>query len=69
MRTNSQDQEIDLGQIGKGITNFFQGAINSFFKFLYFLKKKLIVLIILGLIFYAMQIMEFLALHNRAMAD
>ena len=51
MRTNSQDQEIDLGQIGKGITNFFQGAINSFFKFLYFLKKKLIVLIILGLIF------------------
>ena len=50
MSTNSQDQEIDLGQIGKGITNFFQGAINSFFKFLYFLKKKLIVLIILGIL-------------------
>ncbi len=50
MSTNSQDQEIDLGQIGKGINNFFQAAIDSFFKFIFFLKKKLIVLIILGVL-------------------
>lgn len=43
MSTNSQDQEIDLGQIGKGIKNFFQGIINSFFDFIFFLKKKIII--------------------------
>ena len=43
MSTNSQDQEIDLGQIGKGIQNFFQGVINSFFDFIFFLKKKIII--------------------------
>lgn len=50
MSTNSQDQEIDLGQIGKGINSVLQGAIDSFFKFIFFLKKKLIVLIILGIL-------------------
>ena len=50
MSTNSQDQEIDLGQIGKGIKNFFQGVINSIFDFIFFLKKKLIILITLGLL-------------------
>jgi hypothetical protein len=50
MSTNSQDQEIDLGQIGKGINSMLQGAIDSFFKFIFFLKKKLIVLIILGIL-------------------
>ena len=43
MSTNSQDQEIDLGQIGKGIKNFFQGVINSIFDFIFFLKKKIII--------------------------
>ena len=43
MSTNSQDQEIDLGQIGKGIPNFFQGIINSFFDLIFFLKKKIII--------------------------
>jgi hypothetical protein len=43
MSTNSQDQEIDLGQIGKGINNFFQGVINSIFDFIFFLKKKIII--------------------------
>ena len=43
MSTNSQDQEIDLGQIGKGIQNFFQGIINSFFDLIFFLKKKIII--------------------------
>lgn len=50
MSTQSQDQEIDLGQIGKGINSMLQGAIDSFFKFIFFLKKKLIVLIILGIL-------------------
>lgn len=50
MSTNSQEQEIDLGQIGKGIQNFFQGVINSIFDFIFFLKKKLIILITLGLL-------------------
>ena len=40
MSTNSQDQEIDLGLVAKGIKNFFQGIINSFFDFIFFLKKK-----------------------------
>ena len=47
MSTNSQDQEIDLGQIGKGIKNFFNGMVNSFFDFLFFIKKKIIIISIL----------------------
>lgn len=50
MSTHSQDQEIDLGQIGKGINSMLQGTIESFIKFILFLKKKLIVLIILGIL-------------------
>lgn len=50
MSTNSQDQEIDLGLVAKGIKNFFQGIINSIFDFIFFLKKKLIILITLGLL-------------------
>ncbi|MDP5096122.1 MAG: hypothetical protein NWP90_00295 [Flavobacterium sp.] len=48
MSTNSQDQEIDLGQIGIGIKNFFNGIVNSLFDFIFFLKKKII---IIGLLF------------------
>lgn len=47
MSTNSQDQEIDLGQIGKGIKNFFNGIVNSVFDFIFFLKKKTIIIGIL----------------------
>ena len=47
MSTNSQDQEIDLGQIGKGIKNFFNGMVNAFFDFLFFIKKKIIIISIL----------------------
>lgn len=43
MSTHSQDQEIDLGLVAKGIKNFFQGIINSFFDFIFFLKKKIII--------------------------
>ena len=53
MSTNSQDQEIDLGQIGTGIKNFFNGIINSVFDFIFFLKKKIIVvgvLFVLGVV-------------------
>jgi hypothetical protein len=47
MSTNSQDQEIDLGQIGKGIKNFFNRIVNSVFDFIFFLKKKTIIIGIL----------------------
>ncbi len=50
MSTNSQDQEIDLGQIGTGIKNFFNGIINSIFDFIFFVKKKII---IVGVLFIA----------------
>ncbi len=43
MSTHSQDQEIDLGLVAKGVKNFFQGIINSFFDFIFFLKKKIII--------------------------
>ena len=39
MSTNSQDQEIDLGQIGTGIKNFFNGIVNSIFDFIFFVKN------------------------------
>ena len=44
MSTNSQDQEIDLGQIGKGIKNFFNGIVNSIFDFIFFVKKKMVII-------------------------
>jgi hypothetical protein len=47
MSTNSQDQEIDLGQIGTGIKNFFNGIVNSIFDFIFFVKKKIIVVVVL----------------------
>jgi len=40
MSTNSQDQEIDLGQIGTGIKNFFNGVLNSIFDFIFLLKRN-----------------------------
>lgn len=47
MTTNSQDQEIDLGQIGKGVKNFFNGIVNTLFDFIFFVKKKIIIIAIL----------------------
>jgi hypothetical protein len=44
MSTNSQDQEIDLGQIGTGIKNFFNGIVNSIFDFIFFVKKKIVII-------------------------
>lgn len=57
MSTNSQDQEIDLGQIGKGIKNFFNGVVNNIFDFIFFVKKKII---IIGVLFVAGIVLAFL---------
>ena len=53
MSNNNQDQEIDLGQLTNSIKKAYQGVIDSFFDFVFFLKKKLIilgVLFILGVV-------------------
>ena len=53
MSTNSQEQEIDLGQIGTGIKNFFNGIVNAIFDFVFFVRKKIIIiggLFILGVV-------------------
>lgn len=50
MSTNSQDQEIDLGSVAKGIKDFFNGIINSIFDFIFFLKKKILLVISLFVI-------------------
>lgn len=47
MSTNSQDQEIDLGQIGAGIKKLLNSILNTIFDFIFFIKKKIIVIVIL----------------------
>jgi hypothetical protein len=47
MSTNSQDQEIDLGKIGTGIKSFFTSNLNMLFDFIFFIKKKIIIIGIL----------------------
>ena len=47
MSTNSQNQEIDLEQIGTGIKSFLNGVLNSVFDFIFFIKKKIIIIGIL----------------------
>jgi hypothetical protein len=44
MSSNSEDQEIDLGQVFKKIGGLFQYGINSIFDFFLFLKKNSIIL-------------------------
>jgi hypothetical protein len=44
MSTNSQNQEIDLGQIGTGIRSFFNNCLNAIFDFIFFVKKKIIII-------------------------
>lgn len=44
MSNNNQDQEIDLGQLTNSIKNAYQSVVNSFFDFVFFIKKKLILL-------------------------
>lgn len=50
MSSNSQDQEIDLGQVFKSIRNFFNNIINSFFDLLFFMKKKMVIIVSLFVI-------------------
>ena len=50
MSTNSQDQEIDLGQIFNKVGGFFQSLIDRLFDFILFIKKNIIVLVILFVI-------------------
>ena len=47
MSTNSQEQEIDLSQIGKSISKGFQKAVNRCFDLLFFIQKKLIIVFVL----------------------
>ena len=47
MSTNSQDQEIDLSQIGKSISKVIQNVINKCFDLLFFIQKKIIIIGIL----------------------
>ena len=51
MSTTSQEQEIDLSQIGKSISKVFQNIVNKCFDLLFFIQKKIIIvatLFILG---------------------
>ena len=50
MSTNSQEQEIDLSQIGKSISKGFQKGINRCFDLLFFIQKKLLIVFILFVI-------------------
>jgi hypothetical protein len=50
MSTNSQEQEIDLSQIGKSISKVFQKAVNRCFDLLFFIQKKLIIVFVLLLL-------------------
>jgi len=53
MSTNSQEQEIDLSQIGNSIFKIFKNVINKCFDLLFFIQKKIIIfgtLFILGIV-------------------
>ncbi len=47
MSTNSQEQEIDLNQIGKSISKVFQKVINTCFDLIFFIQKKILIVGIL----------------------
>ena len=50
MSTNSQEQEIDLSQIGKSISKGFRKVINKCFDLLFFIQKKLVIVFVLLII-------------------
>lgn len=53
MSTTSQEQEIDLSQIGKSISKIFQNLINKCFDVIFFIQKKIIIvgiLFVLGVV-------------------
>jgi uncharacterized membrane protein len=50
MSSNSQDQEIDLGQVFSKVSSFFSGLVDKLFDFLFFLIKNRVIIIILLII-------------------
>jgi uncharacterized membrane protein len=50
MSSNSQDQEIDLGQVFSKVSSFFSGLVDKLFDFLFFLIKNSVIIIILLII-------------------
>lgn len=50
MSSNSQDQEIDLGQVFSKVSSFFSGLVDKLFDFLLFLIKNNVIIIILLII-------------------
>jgi hypothetical protein len=50
MSTNSQDQEIDLSVLSQKIGDFFQKMIDSFFDFILFIKRNIIIIVLLFVI-------------------
>lgn len=68
MSTNSQDQEIDLGQIGKAIKNFSNGIVDSFFNFLFFIKKKIIIIAVLLVVGVALAFVFDTKVYNHEVA-
>jgi len=48
--TPQDTQEIDLSQVGKGISNAWNGMIHSFFRLLFFIRKKIIFIVVLFII-------------------
>jgi len=50
MSTNSQEQEIDLGQLFNKASNFFKKIIDLIFDLIFFIRKKIIIIIILFIV-------------------
>lgn len=68
MSTNSQDQEIDLGQIGRAIKNFFNGVAIGFFNFLLFIKSKIVIIAILFIVGVALAFLVDKKTYNHEVA-
>ena len=47
MSSNSQDQEIDLGQVFNKVGSFIQIGIDSIFDLFLFIKKNILILVVL----------------------
>lgn len=50
MSTNNQEQEIDLGKLFNSIGTFFNSFVNTIFDFIFFLRKKIIIILALLII-------------------
>lgn len=50
MSTNPQEQEIDLGQLFNKASSFFKNITNSIFDLIFFIQKKIIIIVILFIV-------------------